>query len=194
MHKIVNVNFSESHLFYERKMGKITDLNVTGLERAKFAASLGNANEYIVTGLLIRLGLDAAVMAVTGQPYDLLVSAFRHPKGERALLRCQIKTISKGGSIRFIGGSRGGVNRHYIPGMKTYKYTTEHNDLVIGVDVQTLDLYLVPTKFIAKWGNSIAISKLQPLKNNWDILLNWNNDFLTQLESSLSKQILQLSP
>jgi hypothetical protein len=169
------------------KMGKITDLNVTALEKAKFAASLGDANEYIVTGLLIRLGFDTAVMVVKGQPYDLLASAFKQPKGERALLRCQIKTVSKSGGIRFIGGSRAGVNRHYIPGMKTYKYTTEHNDLVIGVDVRTLDLYLVPTRFIAKWGKSISISKIQPLKNNWDILLNWNDDFLTKLESRLFK-------
>jgi len=168
-------------------MGKITDLNVTGLEKAKFAASLGDANEYIVTGLLIRLGFDAAVMVVKGQPYDLLVSAFRQPKGERIPLRCQIKTVSKGGSVKFTGGSRAGINRHYIPEVKTYKYTTEHNDLVIGVNIQTLDLYLVPTRFIAKWGKSMAISKLQSLKNNWDILLNWNDDFLTKLESSLPK-------
>ena len=171
---------------HERKMGKITDLNVTGLEKAKFAASLGDANEYIVTGLLIRLGFDASVSVVKGQPYDLLVSAFKQPKGESVSLRCQIKTVSRG-SIRFIGGSRGGVNRHYIPGVKTYKYTTEHNDLVIGVNVQTLDLYLIPTRFIAKWGNSKAISKLQPLKNNWDIMLNWNDAFLTRLESNLPK-------
>lgn len=170
-----------------RKMGKITDLNVTGLEKAKFAASLGDANEYIVTGLLIRLGFDTAIMVVKGQPYDLLVSAFKQPKGERVSLRCQIKTVSRSGSIRFIGGSRAGVNRHYIPGAKTYKYTTQHNDLVIGVNVRTLDLYIVPTKFIINWGNSIAISRLQSLKNNWDILLNWNDDFLTRLEASLPK-------
>jgi len=173
------------HFFCERTMGKITDLNVTGLEKAKFAASLGDANEYIVTGLLIRLGFDTSVMVVKGQPYDLLVFAFKQPKGERVSLRCQIKTVSKGGSIRFVGGSRAGVNRQYIPGVKTYKYTTEHNDMVIGVDIQTLDLYLVPTRFIAKWGNSIAVSKLQPLKNNWGILLNWNDGFLTRLESGL---------
>jgi len=168
-------------------MGNITDLNITGLEKAKFAASLGDANEYIVTGLLIRLGFDTAVMVVKGQPYDLLVSAFKQPEGERVSLRCQIKTVSKGGNIRFIGGSRAGVNRHYIPGVKTYKYTTEHNDLIIGVDVQTLDLYLIPTMLIEKWGKSKSISKIQSLKNNWDILLNWNYEFLKNLESSLPK-------
>jgi len=168
-------------------MGKITDLNITGLEKGKFSALLGDANEYIVTGLLIRLGFDTAVMVVKGQPYDLLVSAFKQPKGERVPLRSQIKTVSKGGSIKFEAGGRAGVNRHYISGVKTYKYTIEHNDLIIGVDIQTLDLYLIPTRFIGKWGKSKAISKLQSLKNNWDILLNWNDVFLTKLEANLPK-------
>ena len=55
-------------------------------------------------------------------------------------------------------------------GVKEYKYTTEHCDLIIGVDVKTLDLYLVPTKFTERWGKSKAVSTLEPLKNNWDIL------------------------
>ncbi|MBO3754918.1 MAG: hypothetical protein FGF51_07645 [Candidatus Brockarchaeota archaeon] len=41
-------------------MGKITDLNVTGLNPAKHAALLGDAHEMIVAGILIRLGFDIA--------------------------------------------------------------------------------------------------------------------------------------
>jgi len=165
-------------------MGQITDLNITGRDRAKFAASLGDAHEYIVTGLLIRLGFDAAVMVVKGQPYDLMVSAFKEPNGEPVRLRCQIRTMTHG-SIKFTAGSRGGVNRIYKPKVKEYKYTTEHNDLIIGIDVETLNLYLVPTKFITDWGGSRSASKLEPLKNNWDILLNWNDDFLKKLRNRL---------
>ncbi|KPV63400.1 MAG: hypothetical protein AOA66_0876 [Candidatus Bathyarchaeota archaeon BA2] len=166
---------------------KITDLNITGKHPSAFAALLGDAHQFIVTGILIRLGFDVGVMQVKGVAYDLWLLAYEKPNGRKVSLRVQTKTISEGGSIKFTGGTRGGINRIYIPKVKEYKYTTEHNDLVIGVDKNTFDLYLIPTRFIEKWGKSRSVGKLQVLKNNWDILLNWNNDFLASLESSLPK-------
>jgi len=166
------------------KERKITDLNVTGRLKGKFEALLGDAHEYIVAGILVRLGFNVSMMAVKGEPYDLLISAFKEPHGKVVILRCQIKATSKK-SVRFTAGGRGGIDRTYKSGVKTYKYTTEHNDIIIGVDMNTLDFYLVPTIFLAKWGSSRAFSKLNPLKNNWDILLNWNDDFLKKLEDSL---------
>lgn len=80
---------------------------------------------------------------------------------------------------------RGGIDRYYRAGVKEYKYTEKDQDLIIGVHVDTLDLYLVPTRFISNWGKSRTIKKLQPLKNNWDILLNWNDEFLNELEGQL---------
>lgn len=168
-----------------RKEKRVTDLNITGKNPSTFAALLGDAHEFIVTGILIRLGFDVGTMQVKGVAYDLWLLAYEKPNGNKVSLRVQIKTISGGGSTKFGGGSRGGVDRIYIPKVKQYKYTTKHNDLIIGVDKNTFDLYLVPTRFIGKWGKSKAISKLRPLKNNWDILLNWNDDFLMKLESTL---------
>jgi len=170
-----------------RQERKITDLNITGKDRAAFAALLGDAHEFIVTGILIRLGFDVGVMQVKGVAYDLWLLAYEKPNGKKRSLRVQIKTISEGGSIKFTGGTRGGVNRIYIPKVKKYKYSTEHSDLIIGIDKYTFDLYLLPTHFIEKWGESRSVKKLQALKNNWDILLNWNDDFLTKLESSLPR-------
>jgi hypothetical protein len=69
--------------------------------------------------------------------------------------------------------------------VKEYKYTTKHSDLIIGIDKYTLDLYLIPTRFIEKWGSSRSVGLMQPLRNNWDVLLNWNNEFLGKLEASL---------
>jgi hypothetical protein len=167
-------------------MGKITDLNVTGLNKAKHAALLGDAHEMIVAGILTRLGFEVGLISAKGGPYDLWVIGYEKPRGEIKPLRVQVKTISKGGSIKFVGGLRGGVNRHYIrPSPKEYKYTERDQDLIIGVDTNTLDLYLVPTKFISKWGKSCSIRKLQRLKNNWDVLLNWNDDFLSKLKEQL---------
>ena len=167
------------------KERKVTDLNITGKEPSAFAARLGDAHEFIVTGILIRLGFDVGTMQVKGVAYDLWLLAYEKPHGEKISLRVQIKTISEGGSIKFGGGSRGGVDRVYIPKVKQYKYTTEHNDLVFGVDKNTFDLYLVPTRFVSKWGDSRSVGKMQALKNNWDILLNWNDTFLKKLESTL---------
>jgi hypothetical protein len=164
-------------------MGKVTDINVTHLATGKMAANLGDAHEHVVTGILIRLGFDVGIVDVSGTPYDLLIMAFQQPNGRTMVLRAQVKTAS--GSISFIGGSRGGIDREYKSGVKTYKYTIKQSDLIIGIDKATLDLYLIPTHFIARLGTSRATSKLQPLKNNWDILLNWNQKFLQQLEKQL---------
>jgi hypothetical protein len=166
-------------------MGKITDLNVTGLHPAKHAALLGDAHEMIVAGILTRLGFEVGLITAKGSPYDLWVIGYKKPGQEIKPLRVQVRTISKGGNIKFIGGIRGGVDRYYRSGVKEYKYSEKDHDLIIGVQVETLDLYLVPTRFISKWGKSRSVNKLQILKNNWDILLNWNDEFLSELETKL---------
>ena len=48
-------------------MGKITDLNVTGLNPAKHAALLGDAHEMIVAGILSRLGFEVGLLVA--KPY-----------------------------------------------------------------------------------------------------------------------------
>jgi len=139
----------------------------------------------------MRLGFNVSLVALKGEPFDLVVFAYEKPQGKEIPLRCQVRASHK--SVKFTAGTRGGVDRIYKPNVKKYKYTTEHNDLIIGVDIETLDLYLVPTKFIADWGESRAFSKLQPLKNNWNILLNWNDEFLSRLYRQLEPQTTTLS-
>jgi hypothetical protein len=167
-------------------LGKITDLNVTGKLKGKFEALLGDAHQFIVAGILIRLGFVVSLVALKGEPFDLIVYAYERPGGREIPLRCQVRASHK--SVKFTAGTRGGVDRIYKPDVKKYKYTLEHNDLIIGVDIDTLDLYLVPTKFIANWGESRAFSKLQQLKNNWDILLNWNEEYLEKLYRKIEPQ------
>jgi len=168
---------------------KISDLNIVGMERGKFATRLGDAHQLIVAGILMRLGFYVSLSLLKGEPFDLVVFAYERPGGRQIPLRCQVKTSEIGGSISFIAGVRGGVNREYIrPSPKEYKYTTHHNDLIIGVDRETLDLYLIPTRFVEKWKvKSKSLSKLEPLRNNWEILLNWNEEYLSRLEKELSK-------
>jgi hypothetical protein len=112
-----------------------------------------------------------------------MIIGFEKPSGNKIMLRAQVKTADD--SISFIGGSRGGIDREYKSGVKTYKYTTEHSDIILGVDKNTLDIYVVPSRFLVNWGGSRATSKLQPLKNNWDVLLNWNDAFLNALQKTI---------
>jgi len=139
----------------------------------------------IVAGILTRLGFEVGLACTKGGPYDLWLAAYEKPGGGIKPLRVQVRTISKGGAIKFTGGTRGGVNRVYIPDEKKYKYSERDNDLIIGIDPETLDLYLIPTRFLQKWGESRSVDKLRPLKNNWKLLLNWNDRFLARLEKRL---------
>lgn len=178
-------------------MHSITDRNVTGMGKSKHDALMGDANEMIVAGIITRWGFEVGMLNAKGGAYDLWVMAYIHPvkESEKPILRplrVQVKTVSPGGSIKLGGGTRGGSDREYnrkAAGKelvdKKYKYTTEHNDLVIGVDPATLDLYLIPTLLTSNWGGSKAIAQLKAVKNNWEVLLNWNIKYLSDLAKEL---------
>jgi len=167
-------------------MAWVSKTNITGLDKGRYAALLGDAHQHLVIGILMRLGFQVAHVTDRGLPYDIVVRALTRPGGEPVFLRCQVRTV-RGGSIKFTGGVRGGQDRIYIrPSPKAYTYTTEYNDLVIGIEPETLDLYIIPTRFIEKWGKkSRSVRKLEPLKNNFEILLNWNDKYLSELEEKL---------
>lgn len=152
----------------------LADVNIAQVEQAKFPSYLRNAHQLLVAGILVRLGFDVWLATAKGGPYYAHIAVFQDgPGSARHLLRAQVRTVSPGGTLSFVAGRRGGINREYISGVKEYVYTTEHNDLIVGVDPNTLDLYLVPTIFVESLGQkSITIRKLQNLKNNWDILLH----------------------
>lgn len=159
-------------------------LNIVNMDKGKHAALLGEAHEFITTGILMRLGFGVSIVSVRGGPYDLIIPAYEDfdvDPTKVLFLRAQTRTMKK--SLSFIAGIRAGVNRTYKAGVKVYKYTEEHNDLVIGVDKESLDLYLVPTCHTQPWGGSKSKTKLQSYKNNWAILLNWNEGFLKELKS-----------
>ncbi|MFQ5885563.1 MAG: hypothetical protein ACE5IO_10750 [Thermoplasmata archaeon] len=168
-------------------MRDITELNITGREQAAFNADLGAANEFLVTGILIRLGFDVGVMQIDRLPYDLWLRAFEAPNGAERSLRVEVKTVSQSGSLKLFAGTRGGRDRITIPGVTEYEYTLDHNDLIIGVEKETFDLYLVPTCFAEQWGRTKSVRLLQPLKNNWDLLLNWNREYLLNLAEELNE-------
>lgn len=165
----------------------ILDQNIVGKDRGLFAAQLGEAHQHIIAGVLLRLGSAVAAAPVRTGAYDLIVTAYKdraHSPEDEVLVRTQCRTIKN--SMKFTGGQRGGADREYIkPSPKEYKYTEKHNDLIIGVDVANLDFFLVPTRFIHVWGKSVSKNQIQGLKNNFEILLNWREDFLDRLLSRI---------
>lgn len=165
-------------------MGELFDIDVTGLIKKKSGAPLGDAHELFVRAIMMRLGLEAGKADLSGSAYDVIIGGMEKPDGKNKIfLRGQVKTMDN--SLTLTGGSRGGIDRKYISGVKHYKYSIEHSDLIFGVDKNKLDIYIVPTSFSDLWGNSVSKNRIQPLKNNWDILLNWNEDYLKELKNNL---------
>ena len=163
----------------------ITDIDITGKVALKSGSVLGAAHEHLVTGILMRLGFDVSVSSMTTAHYDLLIGALTDGRGsDEQLIKAQVKTC-KGNSLDLTGGSRGGKDRITIPGVKDYKYTPEHCDLMVGVDKESLDIYLFPVRFAERYGKSVSVRKIAIVRNNWDILLHWNNVYLQRLEGQL---------
>lgn len=167
------------------------DLNITNINKSKFDSNLGTAHELVATGILMRLGFDVSVSSVKGGAYDLLITAYFNGYGsEEKIIKAQVKTCAK--SLKFIGGIRGGADRAYAQRQtakqlisKKYKYSPKDNDLIIGVQREVCDLYLVPTIFLKNLGESISINRLKPFKNRWELLLKWNQSFLKRLEKEI---------
>ncbi len=104
-------------------------------------------------------------------PYDIVI-VYKTEYGED-IVRAQVKTAKS--SISFTGGTRGGVDRTYKSGVKTYTQSTETCDVVIGLHPHndSYDLYFVPAILIEELGqSSISLRKIAALKNNYDMLDN----------------------
>jgi len=102
-------------------------------------------------------------------PYDIVI-VYKREHGED-IVRAQVKTAHS--AISFTGGTRGGADRTYKSGIKTYTQSTETCDVVIGLHPydDSYDLYFVPTILIEKLGqSSITLRKIEKLRNNYDIL------------------------
>ena len=164
-------------------IGSIFDIDITGLIKQKSGSPLGDAHELFSRAIMMRLGLEAGKADLSGSAYDVIVVGTDKPNGSKRFLRVQVKTINI--SLTLTGGGRGGVDREYISDVKVYKYSTKHSDLIFGVDRKSLDIYVVPTIFSDLWGKSISKNKIQILKNNWNILLNWNDAYLLALKDHL---------
>lgn len=136
----------------------------------------GFAHEHIVAGILMKRYQNVSLVDLPLSPYDVII-VFKDPDGKENILRAQVKTAKKG--ITFTGGTRGGVDRKYISGVKEYRQSTKTSDVVIGLHprgVDAFDLYFVPTILIEQLEQkSISLQKIADLKNNYEMLENCKN-------------------
>lgn len=143
-------------------------------KRGKDAAISGFAHEHIAVGILMKRYGNVSLVDLPLSPYDIVI-VYKRDQGED-IVRAQVKTAQS--SISFTGGTRGGVDRTYKSGIKTYTQSTETCDVVIGLHPynDSYDLYFVPTILIEKLGqSSISLNKIEALKNNYEMLDNCKN-------------------
>ncbi|PKQ66173.1 hypothetical protein [Raineya orbicola] len=137
----------------------------------KKAAVDGFAHELILAGILMKRYLNVSLVDLPLSEYDILV-VLKNTNDEEIFIRVQSKTATK--SIRFTGGTRGGVDREYKSDVKKYIQSPKTADVVIGVCPTkdgNFDLYIVPTLLIEYFGTeSKSLSQLQTLKNNFEML------------------------
>jgi len=143
-------------------------------QRGRDAAIKGFAHEHIAAGILMKRYGNVSLVDLPLSPYDIVI-VYKKEHGED-IVRAQVKTARS--SIAFTGGTRGGVDRIYKSDVKAYTQSTRTCDVVIGLHPHndSYDLYFVPTILIEKLGQkSIALSKIDALKNNYEMLDNCKN-------------------
>lgn len=78
------------------------------IQRGRSASVKGFANENRLLAALLQRGYNASKVDLPLSTYDILVEKSRHE-----IIRIQVKTVGKSGSISFSGGTRGGRDRTY---------------------------------------------------------------------------------
>ncbi len=140
-------------------------------ERGRQASIDGFAHEHMVCGILMKRYQNVSLVDLPLSPYDIII-VFKNERNEEIIIRAQVKTSRT--SVSFTGGTRGGVDREYKSGVKTYIQSTKTSDVVIGykpISDDQFELYFVPTILIEKWDSkSKSLNILSPLKNNYEIL------------------------
>ncbi len=140
-------------------------VNLTKISDGNFRTINGNADEMIGVGRCMKAGFPCSRVDITNGKYDAIVDV-----DTKRLLRIQIKGTGNG-SIGFTGGTRSGQQISREAKSRKYKYSEDDCDIILGVDGNNGDCYIIPVEDIQKWGDSKSISQLEQYRENWDILI-----------------------
>ena len=152
--------------------------------KGKLASAKGFANESRLLAALLERGYNASRVDLPHSTYDIVVEKSTHD-----IIRVQVKTVGQGKSVSFTGGVRGGVDRTYKSGVKSYTQNTETSDVVVGVQSTRnngdteINFYFIPTLYIEKIGQkSLSINRIPQAKNDWEILFRCKEeDFVSEM-------------
>ena len=143
-------------------------------KRGRQASIDGFAHEHTVAGILMKKYHNVSLADLPLSRYDIIIVLKENGKDE--IIRAQVRTARK--SVSFMGGAQGGVDRVYKSGIKEYIQSTKSSDIVIGIHAfdDSYELYFIPTILIEKLNQkSIALSKIEKLKNNYEMLEKCKN-------------------
>ena len=115
--------------------------NITKLEGGIYRTINGNSDELIAIGRCIKAGFYCSKVETTNGRYDAVIDP-----GNGKLLRVQIKGTSTG-SLNFTGGGRSGQQISRNVKQRTYKYSPKDCDMILGVDSNNGECYIVPIKY-----------------------------------------------
>ena len=145
--------------------------NLTQTPDGIFRTINGNADELIGIGRTIKAGFACSRVDITNGKYDAIVDV-----GSGVLLRIQIKGVGEHGSVSFTGGTRSGKQISREVKSRKYKYTSDDIDILMIVDSQNGDCYIIPVEDLKKWGDTKKLSTMQEYKENWNNLVKKAND------------------
>lgn len=149
----------------------------TDSSRGRQASIDGFAHEHIVVGILMKKYQNVSLVDLPLSPYDIIIVMKNETDDTENIIRAQVKTASK--AISFRGGTRGGKDRTYKSGIKTYRQSTLTSDVVIGIHPlpnDSFDLYFIPTIVVEALNqSSIALNRIKAFQNNYDVLENCKN-------------------
>lgn len=123
----------------------------------------GKAAELIFTAKALLNGLDVYQTVTDDGRIDLIVNGHR----------VQVKIVSHSPAMYVYGYIRVVKRGKTASGeTKSYKYTKTDVDFIVGVNLETFDIYIVPIEYAEKYSNNIVVSKTvqEGYINNFDIL------------------------
>lgn len=137
--------------------------NITNLDKGIYRTINGNSDELIGIGRCIKAGFNCSRVDITNAKYDAVIDI------ENIMLRVQIKGTSTN-TVSFIGGERSGAQIDKSVKKRNYVYTKNDCDLIMVVNSNNGECYIIPIEDISKLGKTVSLSKLELYKENWDSL------------------------
>jgi hypothetical protein len=121
----------------------------------------GKAAEYLVISKLLLQGFDCYIPATESSKADILVD------NGRKILKAQVKIIGHNDSLPVRK-----ISVNSKTNTKVSMYTEKDIDVFIGVDLQKLEIFVIPIDFIQKFRSLISKTRLinEQFLENYDLL------------------------